>query len=288
MSGREGFHVKACLKGRHHVGGASDSLSPETIRAALQTEIIGREVYVYDRVDSTNLEAKRLAERGAREGTVVIAEEQTQGRGRLDRRWLSPAGENLLFSVIFRPDLKVAQAFRLTMVSSLAVVSAVQGETDLSPLIKWPNDVYIGGKKVCGILTELSPRDEGIGFAVVGIGINVNFDPTPFKELEETATSLVLESGMKVSRGALLKEVLKALDANYCALMDGQVEKLRSLWTDLSLLKGKFVRVTTGSEVHVGVAEDFEADGCMILAFKGGERKRITSGDASLVSWQKG
>ncbi len=275
-------------RGCHRVSDTSDSLRAETVRGVLQTEIIGRQVYVYDRLDSTNLEAKRLSEGGAREGTVVIAEEQTEGRGRLNRRWLSPAGENLLFSVIFRPDLKAAQAFRLTMISSLAVVSAIQGETDLSPLIKWPNDVYIGGKKVCGILTELSPRDEGIGFAVVGIGINVNFDLTPISELKGTATSLALEGGVRVSRVALLKGVLEALEANYRALKNGRVDMLRNLWTGLLLLKGKVVRVTTGSEVHVGTAEDFEADGCMVLACQGGGRKRITSGDASLVSWQEG
>src|SRR5208337_4247464 len=154
-----------------------DRLDINSIRLRLRTPIIGSSIIFYDTTVSTNIDAIRLANEGAADGTVVITDEQTGGRGRFDRVWLSPAGKNILMSVILRPHLEPSRLFLLTIVASLAVAHAIESVTGIVARIKWPNDVYIGPRKVCGILTEMGMTDGSLSYAVVGMGINANAHP---------------------------------------------------------------------------------------------------------------
>lgn len=257
-------------------------LSAETIKEGLKTICFGQEVICLPSTESTNLVARQRAQEGAREGTLVITDYQTKGRGRLERRWWSPPGENLLFSIIFRPPFEMTQAFRLTLVSSLAIAEAIRQKTGLEALIKWPNDIYIKGKKVSGILSELGVRNEKAEYVIVGIGINVNGDPSIHPEIRGIATSISVELGQGFSRLRLLKVILELIEGYYHVLKEGDFGSLRQTWDSLSLVKGKRVKVVSMGCSQEGVAESIDKEGFLILRDDSGERRRIISADVSL------
>lgn len=259
-----------------------DTLSAETIKEGLSTICFGQEVTYLQSTKSTNLVAKELAQEGAQEGTLVITDYQTQGRGRLERSWWSPPGENLLFSLIFRPTFEVIHTFRLTLVSSLAVAEAIRKETGLEALIKWPNDIYLRGKKVSGILSELRVEDEQVQYVIVGIGINVNGDPSIHPEIQNIATSLSVELGQDFSRLRLLKVILELIEGYYHVLKKGELGSLRQTWDSLSLIKGKKIKVASKGYLKEGIAESIDDDGFLILREDSGKRSRILSADVSL------
>ena len=260
----------------------NDTLSAENIKEGLETRCFGQEISYLLSADSTNLVAKQLAQEGAREGTLVITDYQTQGRGRLERSWWSPPGENLLFSLIFRPPFEVTHTFRLTLISSLAVAEAIRQETGLEALIKWPNDIYLKGKKVSGILSELGVKGEQLQYVVVGIGINVNSDPSIHPEIREIATSISLELGRNFSRLRLLKVILKLTERYYQVLKKGDFSSLKKTWDALSLIKGKKVKVFSKDDFKEGIAESIDEEGFLILRDYSGKRSRIVSADVSL------
>jgi len=259
-----------------------DRLYPVLIQDGLHTATVARELHYFPRIDSTNRFAKELAARNAADGTLVLAEEQTAGRGRLDRTWLAPAFSSILCSVIFFPDLAPASLFRLTMMASVAVVNAITRACRLSATIKWPNDVYIGGKKVCGILTEISADQRQVRYAVVGIGLNVNNDFTSHPELESIATSLQAESGRKISRRNVLKALLEELDHGYQLLATGRADDVRKAWEQHALILGKRVMVSSGAETVTGIAQGIDSDGHLMLIDESGAPREIISGDVSL------
>jgi BirA family biotin operon repressor/biotin-[acetyl-CoA-carboxylase] ligase len=222
-------------------------------------------------------EAKRLAEGGAAEGTVVIAEEQTAGRGRLGRDWLSPRG-NIALSLILYPS--VEQLTALNMLVSLAVAHSIEKVTGLKTEVKWPNDVLIGGRKVCGILVENAIRGKEVEWAVVGIGLNINLPLTSFPGAAIEATSLSQEAGRGVSREEVLKTLLEELEGLYSAWQSGEL--IYEEWRNRLSTIGKEVRVRWGDGVVEGYAESVDDKGQLILRCRDGSVVEIPAGEVTL------
>jgi BirA family biotin operon repressor/biotin-[acetyl-CoA-carboxylase] ligase len=256
-------------------------VSAETIQAGLETEVFGRHVVYWPEVASTNDEARQLARRGAAEGTLVITDYQSAGRGRLSRRWVAPAGSSLLTSLIFRPLLAPHQVQQLTMVCGLAVSDAVASQTDLHVGLKWPNDLIVGQGKVGGILTELELEADRVRFVVVGIGLNVNLDPGQLpKDLLMPASSLSHESGQDIARLPLLWAMLQAIESRYMSLRMG--ESPQAEWQERLVTLGRQVTVSqAGSEVE-GVAEGVDANGALLVRLASGDLKTVVAGDVTL------
>ena len=257
-------------------------LSVESIKRGLKTDFIGRSIVYYSSIGSTNDLLKELAAQGAPEGTLVIADEQTAGKGRQGRRWLAPPGTGLLLSLLFCPDLAPSQAQRLTMICSLAIADAVEGLTGLSVGLKWPNDIFIRGKKAGGILTESGTTGGRLDYVIVGMGLNVNLAISALPELIGMATSLSQELGREVSRLELLWEILEGIEARYKSLRKGELP--HGEWAARLINLGRQVQVTTPHGVLAGWAEGVDADGALILRTPGGQRQRILAGDVTLQS----
>ncbi len=251
-------------------------------KAMKETELLGRRIHYFRATTSTQDEARRLAEAGAPEGTVVLAEEQTAGRGRMGRAWLSPPGSSILMSVIFRPYILPRQAHRLTMIASISVAEAIENLTPLRVTIKWPNDILIAGKKAGGILTEIQASGDRILYAIVGIGLNVNIHipNSPLAPLAPFATSLSDELGYEFPRFVLLQEILSRMEENYRALRGG--EDFRERWLSRLYPLGQEVSVVTPAGLLEGVAMGVNEDGALLLATPDGEIITIWAGDVSL------
>jgi len=243
----------------------------------LKTDFIGKKVIAYPSLSSTNDIAKREARKGAREGTVVLAEEQTAGRGRLKRAWLSPKG-SIALSIILHPT--PAQLPSLIMVASLAVAHCIEKVSGLETQIKWPNDVLIKGKKACGILIESDVRGSAVDYAVIGIGINVNLLPADFPEIAATATSLAQELGREISRREMIRCLLVEAEKLYLALPEG--DSVFREWRDRLVTLGKEVELISGKTSYKGVAESVANDGSLLLRQPDGNLIKIVAGDVSL------
>lgn len=255
------------------------NLSPEVIAAGLHTEIIGQRVVYFRRIPSTNDEAVRLALDNIPEGTLVIADEQTAGKGRMGRRWLAPPGTSLLFSIVFYPRLDPTQVHRLTMLCSLAVADAISESTGLPARIKWPNDLLIHGKKVGGLLTEAGIQGGRLLYAIVGIGVNVNLDPEVLGRPLTPATSLSHEIGSSVDRLALLRSILRSVDRRYRMLREGWSP--RAEWAARLDTLGQRLRLAGRHGVLEGLALDVDEDGALLLKLAGGEVRRVLVGDVT-------
>jgi BirA family biotin operon repressor/biotin-[acetyl-CoA-carboxylase] ligase len=254
-----------------------DSLSPATITSNLATRFIGQRVICYPRLTSTNDVAKRRAQQGAREGTVIVAEEQTAGRGRMKRTWLSPRG-SIALSIILYPQLAYLPS--LIMVASLAVVHGIAKVTGLESQIKWPNDVLVNGKKVCGILIESDMKGSMVDYAIIGIGVNVNLRLSDFPEILPTATSLSHELGKAVSRLDMIRCLLAETEKLYLALPTGQ--SVYQEWRDNLVTLGQKVQVSSGEATYQGVAESVASDGSLLLRQSDGSLIKIVAGDVTL------
>ncbi|MDO8568538.1 MAG: biotin--[acetyl-CoA-carboxylase] ligase [Dehalococcoidales bacterium] len=253
-----------------------DALSAESISANLGTSIIGGKVFYYPSVTSTNDVANDAARQGEPEGTAVIADEQTAGKGRIKRTWATPPGGNIAVSIILRPRL--SHLPYLVMLASLAVARSIEAVTGLNCQIKWPNDVLIKGKKVCGILAESDVRGDTVNYAVVGIGINVNLNVSQIPEISATATSLFDELGREVSRVALIRRLLVEIDALYLAAPGSVYEQ----WRDRLVTLGKTVVVRSGETALEGIAESVNQDGSLLLRLPDGSSSTVIAGDVTL------
>jgi BirA family biotin operon repressor/biotin-[acetyl-CoA-carboxylase] ligase len=258
-----------------------DLLSAERIEAALRTTFVGRHLVYLPETGSTNDLARRLARTGAPEGTVVIADHQVAGRGRLQRRWEAPPGSSLLMSLVFRPTLRPVQAHQLTMVCGLAVVDAVESELDLSVGLKWPNDIALGGAKAGGILTELELKDDQVEHAVVGIGLNVNLDPALLPgDFLTTPTSLSHALGHSVARLPLLAGLLQAVEQRYLRLRQGHSPHKE--WAGRLVNLGQPVSVSGSGPAIEGMAEGVDPDGALLVRLDDGSLETIVAGDVTL------
>ena len=254
------------------------------IKERLTTAFVGQSLYHWDALPSTMDEAWRLAREGAPDGAVVLAEEQTAGRGRLERSWWAPAGSSLLLSLVLRPGGPARRAQQLTMVCSLAVCDAISTAAGVEAQVKWPNDVLIEGRKVCGILTELDirpgPAGERLETAVVGIGINVNVDFEGAPTLMSPATSLMLAAGRTISRLDLLVALLEGLERRYVATRKGR--SYHREWAERMATLGQAVQVSGATEVWQGVAVAVDADGALLVRTAEGLVRRVLAGDVTL------
>ncbi len=253
------------------------NLSPAAITDNLGTRFMGGRVYYYPRLTSTMTAAREMARQGATEGTVVIADEQTAGRGRGKRLWLTPQG-NIALSIILYPDKAYLPS--LVMISSLAVVHSIKEVTGLDAQIKWPNDVLISSKKVCGILIESQVKGGVVVYAIVGIGVNVNLRVTDYPEIMTSATSLFQELGREVSRVGLIRCLLAELERLYLSLPWG--DSVYREWREKLVTLGRRVRVISGGTVHEGIAESVAPDGSLMLRRDDGSIRTIIAGDVTL------
>jgi len=279
-----GYEIEAGPHFGYRLAGEPDALLADDLLARLgKTKIIGRDIRVFQQTTSTNDVIEKLARDGVREGVVVYAESQTKGRGRLGRKWISPARKGLWFSILLRPDLRPQETTQLTVASATALRRAIFSETNLRVEIKWPNDLLIGGKKVGGILTELSAELDKVRHVVLGIGIDVNLDAAELPaELKRTATSLKIESGEAVSRAKLAVELLRELDADYRRVCDGKFAAVADEWEEHCATIGKNVAVQTGDRKIRGRAESLDEDGALLVRTEHGHLERITGGDVTL------
>lgn len=258
-----------------------EALSTERIRAGLGTAFVGQHVVYWPRTGSTNDEARRLAEAGLPDGTLVVADYQTAGRGRLGRVWQAPAGDCLLLSLVFRPSLAPGQAQRLTMACGLAVVDAIRAETGLEAGLKWPNDLVVGEAKVGGLLTELELGGDRVLYAVVGIGLNVNLDPARLAgDLQLPVTSLSHVLGRRVPRLPLLQALLRAMERRYLALQAG--ESPLAEWAARLVTLGRPVTVSGAGMSWAGVAEGVGLEGALLVRLADGRLEQVLAGDVTL------
>lgn len=261
-----------------------DPFRVSDVQNLLTTRIFGRELVILSHTGSTNDVARGLAAQGAPEGTVVVADEQTAGRGRLGRRWVAPPSTCLLCSLLFRPTLSLSQANRLTMLCSLAAADAVREVAGLQVSLKWPNDLIVQSptwKKLAGVLTETGMTGTQLDFVVVGIGINVNVPPEVLPNLDPSATSILAEIGREVDRVGLLIAFLAGVEHRYEALRTG--ESPHQEWAARLATLGRPVKVTTSDEVLTGVAESVDEDGALHLRTPDGALHRLLAGDVTLA-----
>jgi BirA family biotin operon repressor/biotin-[acetyl-CoA-carboxylase] ligase len=280
-----GYQIKAVPSQGYRLLASPDLLIPAEITAGLSTERIGaRRLICFRETDSTNDVAFKLAEEGAEEGTVVVAESQRRGKGRLGRQWESPPGVNLYCSIILRPPILPYHASQLTFLSAVAVARAVAATTSLQPTIKWPNDVLVGGLKVAGLLNEMSAETEKVNFVVLGIGININMNRSQFPaDLRHPATSLAIETGGTVSRIGVTRALLEALDALYGDYLSHGYEPVRAEWLLRSNMVGCQVRVSFHDSEVTGEVTGIDDDGALMLKLPNGRPERILAGDVTIL-----
>lgn len=262
--------------------GDGDHLQPEVVRKGLGSSVFAKNVIYHESLKSTNTLAKDLAIQGCPEGTVVLTEEQTQGRGRRGRTWLSPGRENLLFSVVLRPAMGPERVFVLTMIMALAAVDGVNAVCGLTAGIKWPNDLYLQGKKLGGILTEFSTRERSVDYVVLGLGLNANWNPAGEEQISNPATSLLAASGRRTDRNELLIRILGFLDLYYRDVLSGRIDSFYRRWNDLSMILGREIAVESEGERITGRAVRIDEVGALIIEERGGRERRIMNGEVSV------
>lgn len=280
----EGYEFEAVSRKGYRLVFAPDKLEEGDVLEGLQTKSFGRHLNLMEVTSSTQEAARLLAEEGAPEGTLVIAEEQTGGRGRQGKRWYSPARKGIWMSLLLRPQRPLSFAPQLTLLTAVAVCRAIRKVTGVDAGIKWPNDLLVQGKKICGILIESVGEDERIKYCIAGIGIDVNVEleelPT---ELHTVATSLKIESGQTQSRATLISAVMNELEQLYNLYEEEGFAPIRHLWEALSVTLGKRVTVKTPRGETEGTAEALDETGALVLLDDTGNIITIFSGDVQLA-----
>lgn len=277
-----GYDIEAHSRRGYTLRDTPDRLLPDEIRAKLDTIFVGREIYYYTDVDSTNTVAKKLATAGCSAGTIVIAESQSGGRGRLARGWFSPANKGIWLSVVLRPPFHPQDAPKCTLMAAVAINRAIRIVTGVPCGIKWPNDILHDGKKLVGILTEMSAEMDAINYVVIGAGINVNIEPAEFpEEITATAASLRGITGNKFDRLTLLIQILKEIEVTYQAMLDDGFPQLLDNWRSQSVTLGRDVDVLGINQSFSGKAIDIDQDGALLIQ-TAGRIERVLAGDVSV------
>jgi BirA family biotin operon repressor/biotin-[acetyl-CoA-carboxylase] ligase len=279
-----GYEIEASPVLGYRLISTPDVLHADDLLARLgQTKVIGRDIRVFEQTTSTNDVVEKLARDGVKEGVVVFAESQTKGRGRLGRVWISPTRKGLWFSVLLRPNLRPQETTQLTVAAATAVWRAINSVTGLRPEIKWPNDILLGGKKVVGILTELSAEVDRVKHITLGVGVAVNSTASELPlELRKIATSLRMELGKPVMRAELATAILRELDQDYACICSGRFPELADEWEEHCATIGKQVIVGIGERRVRGRAEALDDDGALLLRTEHGRLERIIGGDVTL------
>ncbi|MDI6791077.1 MAG: biotin--[acetyl-CoA-carboxylase] ligase [Thermodesulfobacteriota bacterium] len=263
-----------------------DPIDITSLKNRLRSACFGQgEIHYLPTTGSTNNVARDLAEKSAPEGTIVIAESQTKGRGRLDRTWYSPPGTGLYFSIVLRPQLDPYDLPKITLLAGIAVAESIEETTGLHPLIKWPNDLLLEGKKVAGILTELY-GDITSPYVILGIGINVHTRREEFlPELQEIATSLTMVGGQNISRANLMQAILTHLGGWYEIFKKGVFQPILDAWRKRCVIIGAHVKILSGEKELEGTVVDVDVGGALLLRDQSGQIRRILSGE--VIRWEK-
>ncbi|UII54613.1 biotin--[acetyl-CoA-carboxylase] ligase [Cytobacillus spongiae] len=280
---KEGFTLEAVRRKGYRITQTSKTVSENEIRLGLKTNTLGQQIHYEESVESTQKIAHRLAYDEAPEGTLVVAEEQTCGRGRMDRAWHSPKYTGIWMSLILRPNIPPPKAPQLTLIAAVAVVQAMEQMTSLTPQIKWPNDILIAGKKVTGILTELQADSDRIISVIIGIGMNVNQKEEDFpEELRKIATSLMQEEGVEIDRAALIRAVLTKLETLYQLYLEKGFYPIKLLWESYAISIGNNITARTLTGNIYGKAAGITEDGVLLVEDLEGKTHHIYSADIEL------
>ena len=267
----------------HSPSAGDGPLAIDALRRRRATARLGGTIHYFDSVDSTNSVAQRLATEGAAEGTTVIAETQTKGRGRLGRTWVSPPFRNLYLSIVLRPPIAVARAPQIGLVAGVAVAEAV-GDWVSRATIKWPNDVLIDGRKVAGILTEMTADGDRLRCVIVGIGVNLNSPVEDFPpDLHDKAVSLCTASGARIDRVVFADRLLAQLEERYDRFLNHGFAAIQPLWEGLSALTGRVVQIDDGVRRYQGVVVGLAEDGTLRLRDAAQDDVRVVAGDVTVV-----
>ncbi len=279
---REGFGIEAVPSQGYKIMTVPDILRQNDIKPGLKTTVMGKKIQFLSEVASTNTLAMEMAADGAPEGTIVIAETQTGGKGRLGRKWISPKG-NLYLSVVLRPDIPMQKAPLITLTGAVAVASAIRTTCGLAAGIKWPNDILISGKKVSGLLTEMSAEQDRIRHIVLGIGVDVNMEMVELPpEVRSLTTTLAAEAGAKINRNALLQQVLRDLERWYQKFLENGADVLEE-WNKLNTTVGNRITVSGAGDTIEGLAQEIDSDGRLIVRLDDGTIRAVAAGDVTLV-----
>lgn len=280
---KEGFELEAIRNKGYRIINTPKNMTENELRLGLKTTIFGKTIHYLESTDSTQKVAHRLAQEGCPDGTLVIAEEQTNGRGRLARNWHSPKFTGIWMSLVLRPKLPPARAPQFTLIAAVAVAQAIEDVCEISPDIKWPNDLLLNGKKITGILTELQADSDKINAIIMGIGMNVNQKEDDFPvELHDIATSLAIETGREISRSNLVKRILENLEKYYLIYLENGFAPLKLLWESYAVSLGKDIIARTISGNISGKALGITEEGVLKIQDENGHIHEIYSADIEI------
>lgn len=279
-----GYEIDASPHAGYRLRLSPDVLLADDLFSRLgPVRVIGRDIRVFHSTTSTNDVVEKLAQDGVKEGVVVLAEAQTKGRGRLGRKWISPAKKGLWFSVLLRPPLRPMEATQVTIMAAASLARTLREVCRLPVVIKWPNDLLLHGRKVAGSLLELSAEIDRLRYVTLGIGLDVNLTAGDYPgELRKTATSLRQECGHVLHRPELLTEILRGLDTDYARLCAGEFTAMADEWEALCSTMGAELGIRIGERVIRGRAESLDADGALLLRTEHGTLERIIGGDVTV------
>lgn len=279
---QEGYGIESIVSQGHRLLSLPDLLRPEEVQSRLNTTVLGKELIYFSQVGSTNDEAKKCAMGGFPEGTLVVTENQLGGRGRMARGWFSPFAKGIWFSIILRPTFLPQEAPKCTLMAAVALNRAIRDCTGLASGIKWPNDILFNGKKLAGILTEMSSEIDAINYVVIGMGVNVNIAANEIPpELKTVATSLQIETSTVLSRLDLFIQILARLEELYLTVKDQGFATVLDAWRQESITLNRLVTVVGPDRSFSGKALDIDSDGALLVDT--GERiERILAGDVSI------
>jgi BirA family biotin operon repressor/biotin-[acetyl-CoA-carboxylase] ligase len=278
-----GYRIEAVPSKGYTLVSSPDIPTKEEVQSVFSGDRIGTEIIFYRETTSTNDKAMEMAAK-ARDGTVVIADAQVSGRGRLGRKWISPPGKNLYFTVILKPSCSPKETSLLTLMAAVAVVWGIRDYTGIPAVIKWPNDIFLKDRKVGGILTEMKADMDRVEYVVVGIGVNVNMALNVLpRSIRSYSTSLSREKKQPVNRTRLLGEMLAHLDHWYKRILEGDKIALLEQWRNLDVTVGKEVDVKLHDRVISGIAEGISSDGELMVKCSTGAVERVYAGDVTMV-----
>jgi len=279
----DGYEIEAISRNGYRIVSSPDILTFEEIKNFLDTEYIGKNIIYYDSIGSTNTKAKELAESGQEHGTVIISEEQTTGRGRLGRNFISPKYKGIWMSIILRPNIITENVAQITLIGAAAVQKAIM-KMGIETKIKWPNDIVLNSKKICGILTEMSGEINHINYLIMGMGINVNLDGEDIPlDLKERATSIKLECGRFMERKILLANILNIFEKLYIEFVQNDnIKETIEICRKNSMLIGKEIQLVNRGKVTTAKAIDISDNGELIIENNQGAIEHIVSGEVSI------
>lgn len=278
----KGYQVEAVRNRGYRIIESPDILTKEELSSMIDTEWAGQTIYYFDQIDSTNIRAKQLGEEGVPHGTLIVAGQQNAGRGRRGRTWESPPGVSIYMSIVLRPEMAPVKAPMLTLVMALSAADSLKECTGLDVQIKWPNDIVLNGKKLAGILTEMSTEMDYINHVVIGVGINVNTGQLP-EELEEKATSLRLETGRIIRRSEIIASIMKEFERNYQLFIETQgLRQMQEKYNSLLINREKEVRILGVKEEYAAYALGINEKGELLVRRDNGEIEAILAGEVSV------